>query len=340
MPMQTEPPDPSSQPRQPIGARWWLAALAASVAGVMCGSDKWLALWMLMSAGPWLVLYAAHMHPVLGNTVSVSRRGVLIGYALRCTPWTEIIEVREEPGGVALETAQGVRHLPACSLQLGRLLSEARRRLQPPADPPPAADAAGIEARLGVASGACRTVPGALSHFVVVRRAVLAGCGAVLALLCLDYRWRLDARSLAFNVACVALLVAVWGVLPLVGRRTLVCDGLGLTITSRIGRPKCLRWDDVVALREEHGGYVLVTSVGDIMVDSGADGAAELKRTVEYVFSTRTEAPGWAPTPGEASLSPAERLTGEQKRGLSQTDASQTGGASQWQLDQDQQRSG
>jgi len=79
-----------------------------------------------------------------------------------------------------------------------------------------------------------------------------------------------------------------------------------------------LAWHQLLALRDEGDRFTLITTEGDLTILADGEAAAAVRHTADQVLAALEASGGWAATAGDASLSPAERLTGEQERGLSQ----------------------
>lgn len=226
--------------------------------------------------------------------------------------WADIRAARAVGRGFVIDTADGEVWLPRWLSRRAWLVDEVLRRK---ADAPPASatvDASAVHGWLGLSPGECMTLPRG-------RRALVSGAGlfsatplAVLLIAALVAHMSGDEVSAVLTMAC-AMLAALLLLAARPGPTKLSGQGIEADL---FGLRLVLPWHQLVALRDTDRDLVLVTTFLEVPTRADAPQADVLRRTCANVLAER-EAAGWAATPSPASLSPAERLTGDEERGLS-----------------------
>ena len=122
--------------------------------------------------------------------------------------------------------------------------------------------------------------------------------------------------------AFLGMLLLVFGALSRWSRVT--CDEQGLSLRN-LDETRAIGWHQLEAVVDEGRCVRLVASTGDIRIDAHDSAAAAVRHTAEQVLAALAQQGGWVAEAGDASLSPAERLTGEAERGLSEAQYGGTG---------------
>ncbi|MBI5834889.1 MAG: hypothetical protein HZB16_21520 [Armatimonadetes bacterium] len=288
----------------------------------MNGAPNW---WYLM-IGLWLPALALLAMAAAGavgtvaeaRLVRLSRYGVYWLPRILPIPWSAITGIRAESGLWVLSTAAGDVPLPGRLRDVGPLVTEVRRRATVGEAVPPAPLGSQMLGWLGLEPGYRRQVrlqPDPRER----QRLFVALCGV--------------AMAASFSPICFAVGQSLEGLLlvaagafslwRLAFRRPNAdlawFDDDCMEFDDRHGRRTKLPWHQLISLCDEGDRFTLVTTAQDLTILADGEAAAAVRHTAEQVLAALAANGGWAATPGDASLSPAERLTGEAERGLSVT---------------------
>ena len=244
--------------------------------------------------------------------VRLSRYGVYWLPRILPIAWSTITGIRCEAGRWLLDTTTGEVPLPSRLGDLGPLVAEVRRRTcaEAPADTTMSRDR--ILAWLGLEPGyriqlRLSPHPSQRMRRWLDRLATLSALGLAPVFLAVN--------PLAGAAMVVALVLGVARLIygrPQANLAWFDDDGIEFDTARRVR----LTWQQLIALRDHGDRFTLITTAGDLTILADSDAAAAVRHTAEQVLAALAQRGGWVTEAGDASLSPAERLTGEAERGL------------------------
>ncbi|MBI5834891.1 MAG: hypothetical protein HZB16_21530 [Armatimonadetes bacterium] len=245
------------------------------------------------------------------------RRGLSLPCRARPIPWSEITGIRAEQGRWLVETTRGTVALPRWLTNSGAVAAGISRQFQAAGALPSRPPADRVRDWLGLGNERRLHVAGGVLVVALHRRAVCLLGGLALLLL-----------GLAELPAGLAILAPI----PLLGGAAVIANCLRratmavfvdeavIECDTPAGERGSVPWEAVLAVVESRGFFVLQTADYDIRFATGAPGAEALRRAALAYLAAREAAGGFVAGPGDTSLSPATRLTGDEDRWLSQAE--------------------